>query len=158
VALLAGFAAARPLSASDPMLPATLSFLVFVTILAAVAGHLLYVLLRQSFFNARAHTRTSHALKDFNATLEERVREQTRELRMLASHIESAREDERTRISRELHDELGQELAALRYAVTFMKQRYERDPATVRGNLGELESLVQRTTTTTRQIVSQLRP
>lgn len=158
VSLLLGYSLARPVRLSDPMLPATVGFLSFATATSLLVGHVFYALLRQSFFNARAHERSARAFEELSESLEERVREQTRELRMLAAHLENAREDERTRISRELHDELGQELTALRYALTFTKQRYARDPASVRGNLSELDSLLQRTATTTRQIVSQLRP
>ncbi|MFT3769115.1 MAG: sensor histidine kinase [Minicystis sp.] len=158
VSLLLGYSFARPVRLSDPMFPATVGFLSFATSTSVLVGHVLYALLRQSFFSARAHERSARAFEELSETLEERVREQTRELRMLAAHLENAREDERTRISRELHDELGQELTALRYALTFAKQRYERDPASIRGNLSELESLIQRTAATTRQIVSELRP
>jgi signal transduction histidine kinase len=97
-------------------------------------------------------------VEELNRTLEQRVRRQTQELRALAAHLESVREDERTRIARELHDELGQELTALRYALTFLRQRFERDPTSIRKNLDELDSLLGRTTTTTRQILSELRP
>ena len=37
-------------------------------------------------------------------------------------------EDERARISRELHDELGQELTALHLALTLTQQRFVKDP------------------------------
>jgi signal transduction histidine kinase len=90
--------------------------------------------------------------------LEERVRAQIRELRLLAAHLERAREEERSRIARELHDELGQELTAMRYTLGFLKQRFERDPGSIRGNIDELESLLARTATTTRHLLSELRP
>ena len=44
------------------------------------------------------------------------------ELRELIDHQERIREDERKRIAREIHDELGQRLLALRIEVTLLKQ------------------------------------
>src|SRR5262249_4013163 len=46
----------------------------------------------------------------------------------------------------------------LRYCLTFLRKRFEKDPASIRGNLDELESLLGRTAGTTRQILSDLRP
>jgi signal transduction histidine kinase len=156
--LLLGFAFSHRFHLAGPLLLPTLSFLLFATLLGVLSGHINYLLVQQSYFAARAEWKASFKVKDLNDTLEQRVRAQTRELRRLASHLETAREDERTRISRELHDELGQELTALRYALTFTRQRYERDPSTIRGNLGELDSLLARTSATTRHIVAGLRP
>ncbi len=45
------------------------------------------------------------------------------ELRELIEHHEKIREDERKRIAREIHDELGQRLLALRIEVTLLKRR-----------------------------------
>jgi signal transduction histidine kinase len=157
-ALLLGAALSPARLLGSPLLRVTLGYLVFLSVVTVAAGHLIYLLIQQTFAQARAHLRASSALAELNDTLEARVREQTSELRLLAAHVEGAREEERTRLSRELHDELGQELTALRYALTLTRQRYARDPASIPRNLADLEGLVARTTTITRQIVSDLRP
>jgi signal transduction histidine kinase len=90
--------------------------------------------------------------------LSDRVRQQVSELRRLAAHLERAREEERTHIARELHDELGQELTAMRYTLGLLRKRHERDPSSIGQNLDDFEALLARTTTTARHIVSELRP
>ena len=61
--------------------------------------------------------------------LERRVDERTRELRELANHLETVRETERTRIAREIHDELGSLLVALKMDVQWLERRVGRPPA-----------------------------
>lgn len=157
-AMVAGFALVRPLLPAHPMLVPTLAFLTLTTGAGVAIGHVVHRLVEQGFYAARAKSKASHELGELNRTLEARVRRKTRELRLLAAHIEDARETERARIARELHDELGQELTALRYTVTFLRQRYQRDPGSIEGNLDELEGLLGRTAATTRNLVSELRP
>jgi len=99
--LLAGLALARPLRPAHPMLVPTMAFLVFTAATGVVLGHILYRVLRDGLANTRAREKAARQV-------EERVREQTHDLRALAAHLESAREDERSRIARDLHDELGQ--------------------------------------------------
>jgi len=69
-------------------------------------------------------------LQQSHEQLERRVEERTAELsqalaqmRELSNHLESVREDERTRIAREIHDELGALLVALKMDVGFVAKR-----------------------------------
>ncbi|MCU0682746.1 MAG: sensor histidine kinase [Polyangiaceae bacterium] len=154
--VFAGFvaASARPLGEDAP----TLAFMAAVAAVVAGTGHAFRLATTRALVAARGRERAGRELAQLNATLESRVATQTSELRELAAHLETAREDERARISRELHDELGQELTALRYALSFLRQRYEREPGSVRPNLDELDALLGRAVATTRQLVSELRP
>lgn len=130
------------------------NFLLTVTAATAISvglGQLLYL-------QARQIHRQTHELTQLERSFQTRVDARTLELRRLLRHIESTREAERTRIARELHDELGQELSALRYELSFIRRRYEKDPGGIATNLEELEALVRRTAATTRGLVSELRP
>jgi PAS domain S-box-containing protein len=77
--------------------------------------------------------------------LERRVAERTRELRELANHLETVRETERTRIAREIHDELGSLLVALKMDVQWMERRVGRPPGAGAGaSHNELPAKCQR--------------
>lgn len=56
-------------------------------------------------------------LRRLNEQLEERVRQRTSEVRALFRRLVSAQEEERRRIAREMHDQLGQQMTALRLAL-----------------------------------------
>ncbi len=114
-------------------------------------GHVLFLLARENF----AHQRR---LGSWATELETHVAQRTAELRALLAHIEGVREDERTRIARELHDELGQELTGLSFVLRFTKERFDRDASAIGANLGELEAGLQRTAELVRELVSDLRP
>ena len=75
-------------------------------------------------------------LRKTNDLLETRVAERTSalsdalaRLRELGSHLEAARETERTRIAREVHDELGSLLVALKLDVNWLAKRLDDRPA-----------------------------
>jgi len=128
-----------------------ISFLVFGILLSTWFGHTPFRLSRENFAQ-------SHALSENAALLERRVAERTDELRRLLDHVETAREVERARIARELHDELGQELSALRYSLGYTITRYRKAPMAITANLEDLEGLLRRTAQTTRNLVTDLRP
>ena len=85
------------------------------------------------------------------------IRRSREELRALAARLQSVREDERTRISREVHDELGQALTGLRLDLSWLKSRLKDKP-----ELAErVQSVVTRidgTIDTVRRIATELRP
>ncbi|HEX2450464.1 MAG TPA: histidine kinase [Gemmatimonadales bacterium] len=88
---------------------------------------------------------------------DEEVRRSREELRALAARLQSVREDERTRISREVHDELGQALTGLRLDLSWLKSRLKDRP-----ELSErVQSVVARidgTIDSVRRIATELRP
>lgn len=136
----------------------SLSYLVFAAALSIGLGVVLYGVVHRAYLQAVTLARTSAALESLNRELEARADEQARDLRALAGEATQVRENERTRIARELHDELGQELTAARMALTLARRRQTRDPDVLSQSLSELESLLARTAQTTRDLLSQLRP
>ena len=158
LANVAGIAASSPEHFRSPYMPMMLSFLTAVILVSIAAGYTLYLALRETFLQSQQLARASAEVKDYSEHLEEKVAERTHELRRVLAHLETAREDERAFISRELHDQLGQELAAQRYALAFTRKRYQDEPAAIARNLDELDDLQGRIALTVRSIVTQLRP
>ena len=93
------------------------------------------------------------ALRDNEAALER----SRMELRALASHLQAVREEERTRLSREVHDVLGQQLTAIRLGVGWVGRQTPDDPA-VQARLGALREVIDETLGHVRQIAGDLRP
>jgi len=86
--------------------------------------------------------------------------EQSRaELRALAARLQTTREEERTRIAREIHDELGQALTALKLDVAWLETRRSRsNSGTFRLGDVSLADRVDETMQIVRRIASELRP
>jgi PAS domain S-box-containing protein len=84
------------------------------------------------------------------------------ELRALSAHIESAREEERTGIAREIHDELGQALTALKMDLAWIRRRARSDSPldaeTLTAKIDETTTATDRIIDTVRRISSELRP
>ncbi len=80
------------------------------------------------------------------------------QLRELSNYLQSVREAERARISRELHDELGQTLTALKMELGWLKDRLPTDPAMLRTRVDRLVHIVDHSVTDLQRIASDLRP
>jgi PAS domain S-box-containing protein len=85
----------------------------------------------------------------------ERSREQ---LRNLSAHLQSVREKERTRIARELHDELGQLLTALNTGLVLLNRKIPEKETSLRDQTASMIELVDMTMQTLKRIYMALRP
>jgi two-component system sensor histidine kinase UhpB len=85
----------------------------------------------------------------------ERSRE---ELRSLSRHLQSVREEEKARIAREVHDELGSTLTALRMDLDWMAERLPTEMEPLREKRRAMVKLVEAAVAATRKIVTDLRP
>lgn len=88
---------------------------------------------------------------------EEQIRASREQLRALAARLQQVREEERTRIAREIHDELGQALTGLRLDIAWMKDRLARDHE-VRAQCGSILARIDGTLRAVRRIATELRP
>ncbi|MFL6681647.1 MAG: histidine kinase [Burkholderiaceae bacterium] len=80
-------------------------------------------------------------------------------VRSLGAHNEKSLEEERKRVARELHDEMGQQLAALRMELSVAQHSSAHaDPAAREAALSALTSRVDALVASMRSVVGQLRP
>lgn len=89
---------------------------------------------------------------------ERALRESRAQLRQWVAHAESLQEHERLMLARELHDELGQSITALRMELGLMRMRFgDLDPALVL-QVARAKSILDAMLRTMRSVVSTLRP
>ena len=120
-------------------------------LLAALAATALIRSVRQRAEAAAELERQHDALKaQFDA--------QARELTDLARHLQHVQEEERARLSRGLHDELGGILLAARMDVTWMERHGPGEDASVRPRLERLRKVLDQGIELKRRVVEELRP
>lgn len=90
--------------------------------------------------------------------MEEAVRQSHAQLRQLAMHMETAKEDERKRISRDIHDDLGQNLLALRIDISMLGARTATSHPRLHRRVASVLSNVDTTIKSVRGIMNELRP
>src|SRR5258708_13871812 len=89
---------------------------------------------------------------------EEHLRKSEENLRALAAHLQSVREEEWTRIAREIHDELGQSLTGLKMDCTWVANRLPGDQRALAEKTKSMFGLIDDTIQSVRKIASRLRP
>jgi PAS domain S-box-containing protein len=81
-----------------------------------------------------------------------------RQLKKLSAHTEAMVEKERTRIAREVHDELGQSLTALKMDCAWLERRFTEQQTDLHARTQIMSKLIDDTIGTVRRISTELRP
>ena len=117
-----------------------------------------------TFVDIGERKRAQDLLRQANDELERRVAERTGELsgaltqlRELSAYLDRVREDERTRIAREIHDELGSLLIALKLDVNWLARRVEDRPA-LHCKCHAMNTLIETAVDNVGRIITDLRP
>jgi len=89
---------------------------------------------------------------------EEHLRASQQSLRALASHLQSVREEEWTRIAREIHDQLAQALSGLKMDLAWITSRLPEGSKALREKAQSMSGLIDATMESVREIMTRLRP
>lgn len=89
---------------------------------------------------------------------EDQLKERQLELSRLSAQVLEAREEEKTRIARELHDELGQLLTAMKMDLGWVRERIPGADAELAMKVQKMGETLDQTVTSVRRIAADLRP
>ncbi len=90
--------------------------------------------------------------------VEERLKHTSKLLRELSTHLQSVREEERSTIAREIHDELGQVLTALKIHISLLGNKLNKNQLELIEKIKTLNNLVDNLIESVQKISSKLRP
>lgn len=124
-----------------------------------------------TFVDVSERKRAQDMLKRAHDELELRVAERTQELtetlaelarshdrlRQLSVHLQTVRDEERTRIAREIHDELGSVLVALKMDVGWLQRKLD-DRQDLRTKTESMSKLIDTAVVEVQRIITDLRP
>lgn len=129
-----------------------------VNAMAVMSLLALMLFLRQTLAVERMRNAQADALQTQRDRLEVEVERRTADLTELARHLQSAREDEKSRLARELHDELGAVLTATKLDAARLKRAIGTMAPGVDARLVHLNESINRGIELKRRIIEELRP
>ncbi len=101
---------------------------------------------------------TQAAIAIHNARLFEAERSACEQLSNLASYLQAAREEERTRIAREIHDEFGQALTTLKMDLSWIAKRLSQSETALHQKTASMSQLIDATVQMVHRVATELRP
>ncbi len=90
--------------------------------------------------------------------MERSLKTSNEKLQNLSNHLQKVREEERTRISREIHDELGQMLTTLKMKLSILEERALEEQYPIQDDILSMMTVAETTLQTVRRISTELRP
>jgi signal transduction histidine kinase len=125
--------------------------------LAASVG-LVLLLSRLAVRQLRFRERQAAEHAQRQAELEQLVEQRTAELSELSTHLQSLAEQEKSALSRELHDELGGLLVAARMDVSWIEERLKTQDPELQAHFRRVHEALQSGVEVKRRVVENLRP
>ena len=129
-----------------------------VATLSAISLLALSLYLRQTSALKRQQQQLKLAVQAERDVLELEVAQRTAELTELARHLQTAREDERARLARDLHDELGALLTSAKLDAARIKSRLAGTAPEAQERLSHLVATLNDGIALKRRIIEDLRP
>jgi len=88
----------------------------------------------------------------------EKARQSREQLRQLANHLQNIREEERTRIARELHDQFGQTLSVLKMDLAWLTKHLTHPDRSMQARLDSMGTVIDSTLQVLHRVCTELRP
>lgn len=89
--------------------------------------------------------------------IEHELQRSEQQIRSFAAYLNKATEDQRTHLAREIHDELGQQLAGIKFGISSLRKSMAGNPG-AESMLSEIVGDVEQTIQSLRKIATELRP
>lgn len=93
-----------------------------------------------------------------NTKLIETIRQHRQELSQLTEKLFQSQEEERRRIARELHDEAGQSLTAIKLGLDRLEENHSPNDTHLKEEIGEIRNMIKRTSSEIRRLSYHLHP
>jgi signal transduction histidine kinase/CHASE1-domain containing sensor protein len=135
------------------------AYVPWMAMLAGFVSTMLLYILFQTLSSSRRHAvELAQSMTAELRTSEAKLQTYNENLRRLGAHAEQIKEEERRRIAREIHDDLGQNLLALRIEADVLASRtgarHPRLHARARATVNQIDTTIK----SVRQIINDLRP
>ncbi|MBS4063704.1 MAG: PAS domain S-box protein [Chitinophagaceae bacterium] len=122
-------------------------------------GEMIDVEIRVQSINYNNHDAKLVLINDITDKLkaENELKKSYEQIKQLASHLQEVREEERKRIAREIHDELGQHLTALKMNVSWLDKRADNADESIKSKMKQTINIINESNLAIRKILNELR-